>query len=163
MISIARLFVKPLTLRYVKIFSMHPKILRKEAVMLSQPIFGDRSLTQVFYQAVIGRFYNGFSLSTQALLRECTLGFAPCPDGVKTFFIIAPSLDAAEQLIDKMDSILERVAELMAGVGQVALCILPACSEAEQSVDLQNLEKVPPDCLACKFFTIMCADAASDR
>ena len=163
MISIARSFVKPLTLRYVKIFSMHPKILRKEAVMLSQPIFGDRSLTQVFYQAVIGRFYNGFSLSTQALLRECTLGFAPCPDGVKTFFIIAPSLDAAEQLIDKMDSILERVAELMAGVGQVALCILPACSEAEESVDLQNLEKVPPDCLACKFFTIMCADAASDR
>ena len=131
--------------------------------MLSQPIFGDRSLTQVFYQAVIGRFYNGFSLSTQALLRESTLGFAPCPDGVKTFFIIAPSLDAAEQPIDKMDSILERVAELMAGVGQVALCILPAGSEAEQSVDLQNLEKVPPDCLACKFFTIICADAAADR
>ena len=163
MISIARLFVKPLTLRYVKIFSMHPKILRKEVVMLSQPIFGDRSLTQVFYQAVIARFYDGFSLSTQALLRECSLGFAPCPDGVKTFFIIAPSLDAAEQLIEKMDTILERVAELMAGVGQVALCILPAGSEAEQSVDLQNLEKVPPDCLACKFFTIMCADAASDR
>ena len=163
MISIARSFVKSLTLRYVKIFSMHPKILRKEVVMLSQPIFGDRSLTQVFYQAVIARFYDGFSLSTQALLRECSLGFAPCPDGVKTFFIIAPSLDAAEQLIDKMDSILERVAELMAGVGQVALCILPACSEAEQSVDLQNLEKVPPDCLACKFFTIICADAAADR
>ena len=163
MISIARSFVKPLTLRYVKIFSMHQKILRKEVVMLPQPIFGDRSLTQIFYQAVIARFYNGFSLSTQALLRECTLGFAPCPDGVKTFFIIAPSLDAAEQLIDKMDSILERVAELMAGVGQVALCIVPACSEAEQSVDLQNLEKVPPDCLACKFFTIICADAATDR
>jgi hypothetical protein len=131
--------------------------------MLSQPIFGDRSLTQVFYQAVIARFYDGFSLSTQALLRECSLGFAPCPDGVKTFFIIAPSLDAAEQLIDKIDSILERVAELMAGVGQVALCILPAGSEAEQSVDRENLEKVPPDCLACKFFTIICADAASDR
>ncbi|MEG3928432.1 MULTISPECIES: hypothetical protein [unclassified Microcoleus] len=131
--------------------------------MLSQPIFGDRSLTHVFYQAVIARFYDGFSLSTQALLRECTLGFAPCPDGVKTFFIIAPSLDAAEQLIDKMDSILERVAELMAGVGQVALCILPAGSEGEQPVDLQDLEKVPPDCLACKFFTIIWADAAADR
>ncbi|MEG4234412.1 hypothetical protein QUA40_20260 [Microcoleus sp. Pol11C3] len=131
--------------------------------MLSQPIFGDRSLTQAFYQAVIDRFYDGFSLSTQALLRECTLGFAPCPDGVKTFFIIAPSLDAAEQLMEKMDSILERVAELMAGVGQVALCIVPPGSEAEQPVDRQNLEKVPPDCLACKFFTIMCADAAADR
>ncbi len=142
---------------------MHPKILRKEVVMLSQPIFGDRSLTQAFYQAVIDRFYDGFSLSTQALLRECTLGFAPCPDGVKTFFIIAPSLDAAEQLMEKMDSILERVAELMAGVGQVALCIVPPGSEAEQPVDLQDLEKVPPDCLACKFFTIIWADAAADR
>ncbi|MEG5046948.1 hypothetical protein [Microcoleus sp. B4-C1] len=131
--------------------------------MLPQPIFGDRSLTIAFYQAVIARFYDGFSLSTQALLRECTLGFAPCPDGVKTFFIIAPSLDAAEQLMEKMDSILERVAELMAGVGQVALCIVPAGSEAEQPVDLQDLEKVPPDCLACKFFTIIWADAAADR
>ncbi|MEG3909101.1 hypothetical protein QUB37_08220 [Microcoleus sp. AT3-A2] len=131
--------------------------------MLSQPIFGDRSLTIAFYQAVIDRFYNGFSLSTEALLRDCTLGFAPCPDGVKTFFIIAPSLDAAEQLMKKMDSILERVAELMAGVGQVALCIVPPGSEAEQPVDLQDLEKVPPDCLACKFFTIIWADAAADR
>ncbi|MEG4499314.1 hypothetical protein QUB05_20010 [Microcoleus sp. F10-C6] len=131
--------------------------------MLPQPIFGDRSLTQAFYQAVIDRFYDGFSLSTQALLGECTLGFAPCPDGVKTFFIIAPSLDAAEQLIEKIDSILERVGELMAGVGQVALCIVPAGSEAEKSVDLQDLEKVPPDCLACKFFTIIWADAAADR
>ena len=131
--------------------------------MLSQPVFGDRSLTHAFYQAVIARFDEPLSLSTQALLQECTLGFAPCPDGVKTFFIIAPSLDAAEQLIGKIDSILERVGELMAGVGQVSLCIVPAGSEAEQSVDLQNLEKVPPDCLACKFFTIMCADAASDR
>ncbi|MEG4326075.1 hypothetical protein [Microcoleus sp. herbarium5] len=131
--------------------------------MLSQPIFGDRSLTIAFYQAVIDRFYNGFSLSTEALLRDCTLGFAPCPDGVKTFFIIAPSLDAAEQLMKKMDSILKRVAELMAGVGQVALCIVPPGSEAEQPVDLQDLEKVPPDCLACKFFTIIWADAAADR
>lgn len=142
---------------------MLPQILRKEVVMLSQPVFGDRSLTQAFYQAVIDRFDDPLSLSTQALLRECTLGFAPCPEGVKTFFIIAPSLEAAEQLIGKIDNILERVAELMAGVGQVALCIVPPGSEPEEPVDLQNLEKVPPDCLACKFFTIMCADATSDR
>ncbi|MEG4345968.1 hypothetical protein QUB70_22205 [Microcoleus sp. A003_D6] len=131
--------------------------------MLSQPVFGDRSLTIAFYQAVIDRFDYPLSLSTQALLRECTLGFAPCPDGVKTFFIIAPSLDAAEQLSEKIDSILERVTELMAGVGQVALCIVPADSEVDRSVDMQDLEKVPPDCLACKFFTIICADAATDR
>jgi hypothetical protein len=131
--------------------------------MLSQPVFGDRSLTHAFYQAVIARFDEPLSLSTQALLRECTLGFAPCPDGVKTFFMIAPSLDRAEQLIAKIDTILERVAELMAGVGQVALCIVPPGSEAEQAVDLQNLEKVPADCLACKIFTIICADAATDR
>ncbi|MEG3847702.1 hypothetical protein QT971_09795 [Microcoleus sp. herbarium19] len=131
--------------------------------MLSQPVFGDRSLTHAFYQAVIARFDEPLSLSAQALLRECTLGFAPCPAGVKTFFIIAPSLDAAEQLIAKIDSILERVAELMAGVGQVALCIVPPSSETDRPVDLQDLEKVPADCLACKIFNIICADAASDR
>jgi hypothetical protein len=131
--------------------------------MLFQPISGDRSLTQAFYQAVIDRFDRGFSLSTQALLRECTLGFAPSPDGVKTFFMIAPTLEAAEQLIIKIDSILERVAELMAGVGQVALCVRPAGSEALETVDRQNLEKVPTDCLVCQFFSIICADQLSDR
>ena len=69
----------------------------------------------------------------------------------------------AEGLIGKIDFILERVAELMAGVGQVALCIVPAGSDVDREVDLQNLEKVPPDCLACKIFTIICADAATDR
>ncbi len=131
--------------------------------MLFQPISGDRSLTQAFYQAVIDRFDRGFSLSTQALLRECTLGFAPSPEGVKTFLIIAPTLEAAEQLIDKIDSILERVAELMAGVGQVALCVMPAGSEALETVDRQSLEKVPTDCLACKFFSIMCDCETADR
>ncbi len=124
--------------------------------MLPQPIFGDRSLTKAFYQAVIDRFYNGFNLSTQALLRECTLGFAPSPEGVKTFFIIAPTLVAAEQIIAEIDSILQRVAELMAGVGQVGLCIIPPGSAAPESVDLQSSEKVPVDCLACKFFSIFC-------
>lgn len=132
--------------------------------MLFQPISGDRSLTQAFYQAVIDRFDNGFSLSTQALLRECTLGFAPSPDdGLKTFFMIAPTLETAEQLIIKMDSILERVAELMAGVGQVALCVRPAGSEALETVDRQNLEKVPTDCLVCKFFSIFCDCETADR
>ncbi|WP_377475317.1 MAG: hypothetical protein P2A85_20955 [Microcoleus anatoxicus] len=131
--------------------------------MLSQPIFGDRSLTQAFYQAVIDRFDDPLSLSTQALLRECTLGFAPSPEGVKTFLIIAPTLEAAEQLINKMESILDRVAELMAGVGQVALCVKPADSAALETVDRQNLEKVPTDCLACKFFSIMCDCETADR
>ena len=131
--------------------------------MLFQPIFGDRSLTQAFYQAVIDRFDNGFSLSTQALLRECTLGFAPSPEGVKTFFIVAPTLEAAEQLIDKMESILDRVAELMAGVGQVALCVMPAGSEALETVDRQSSEKVTVDCLACKFFSIFCDCETAER
>ena len=38
--------------------------------MLSQPVFGDRSLTIAFYQAVINRFHEPLSLSTQALLRR---------------------------------------------------------------------------------------------
>jgi uncharacterized ferredoxin-like protein len=142
---------------------MFLKILQKEVAMLFQPIFGDRSLTQAFYQAVIDRFDNGFSLSTQALLRECTLGFAPSPEGVKTFFIVAPTLEAAEQLIDKMESILDRVAELMAGVGQVALCVMPAGSEALETVDRQSSEKVTVDCLACKFFSIFCDCETAER
>jgi hypothetical protein len=55
-----------------------------------------------------------------------------------------------------MESILERVAELMAGVGQVALCVMPAGTEALETVDRRSLEKVPTDCLACKFFSIFC-------
>jgi hypothetical protein len=131
--------------------------------MLPQPIFGDRSLTQAFYQAVIDRFYDGFNFSTQALLRECTLGFAPCPEGVKTFFIIAPTLVAAEQIIAEIDSILQRVAELMAGVGQVGLCVIPPGSECSESVDRQSSEKVPVDCLACKFFSIFCDCETTER
>lgn len=142
---------------------MLPKILRKEVVMLSQPVFGDRSLTIAFDRAVIARFDEPLSLSTQALLEDCTLGFAACPEGVKTFFIIAPSLDVADELIQRIDSILDRVVELMAGVRQVGLCIFPTDSEDEQPVELPNSEKVPPDCIACKFFTIICADAANDR
>ncbi|MEG3937391.1 hypothetical protein QT995_04375 [Microcoleus sp. S36b_A3] len=131
--------------------------------MLSQPVFGDRSLTQAFDRAVIDRFDEPLSLSTQALLEDCTLGFAACPEGVKTFFIIAPSLDVADELIQRIDSILDRVVELMAGVRQVGLCIFPTDSEDEQPVELPNSEKVPPDCIACKFFTVICADAETDR
>lgn len=131
--------------------------------MLPQPIFGDRSLTQAFYQAVIDRFYDGFNLSTQRLLRECTLGFAPSPSGVKTFFIVAPTLVAAEQIVAEIDYILQRVAELMAGVGQVGLCVVPPGSEAAESVDRQSSEKVPLDCLACKFFSIFCDCETAER
>jgi hypothetical protein len=131
--------------------------------MLPQPIFGDRSLTQAFYQAVIDRFYHGFNLSTQALLRECTLGFAPSPAGVKTFFIVAPTMVVAEQLMEEMDYILKRVVELMAGVGLVGLCIIPPGSDTPELVDLQSSEKVPVDCLACKFFSIFCDCETADR
>ena len=53
--------------------------------MLSQPVFGDRSLTIAFYQAVIDRFDDPLSLSTQALLRECTSASPLVPMESKPF------------------------------------------------------------------------------
>ncbi|MCU0544315.1 MAG: hypothetical protein MUE44_19420 [Oscillatoriaceae cyanobacterium Prado104] len=130
--------------------------------MLSQPIFGDRSLSQAFYRTVIERFSNAFKPSVRALLAECTFGFAPSPEGIKTFFVVAPALEVAEELLAEIDTILARTAELMVGVGQVALCAIPPGNEPQQTVDLQELEKVPSECLVCKFFSIIGDSEASD-
>ena len=131
--------------------------------MLSQPIFGDRSLSQAFYRAVIERFCEPFNPEVRSLLEQCTLGFAPSPEGVKTLFVVAPALFVAEELLAEIDSILERTAELMVGVGQVALCAIPPGGRPQKTVDLQDLEKVPSDCLVCKFFSIIDESETSDR
>ncbi|MGL5060885.1 MAG: hypothetical protein ACRC62_12990 [Microcoleus sp.] len=130
--------------------------------MLSQPIFGDRSLSQAFYSSVIQRFSEPFNPSVRALLEQCTLGFAPSPEGVKTLFVVAPRLEVAEELLTEIDIILERTAELMVGVGQVALCAIPLGNQSQQTADLQNLEKVPSECLVCKFFSIIDDRETSD-
>ncbi|MGE5657284.1 MAG: hypothetical protein ACM37W_11810 [Actinomycetota bacterium] len=122
--------------------------------MLSQPIFGDRALSDSLYRALINRFYDSLNLSTQTLLGECTLGFAPSPEGVKTFFIVAPSPAQAEQVIQEMDSIVNRVATLMAGVGQIAVCINPTASQEQQQMSCGENPAIP-QYMACKFFEIL--------
>ncbi|MGB3512278.1 MAG: hypothetical protein WBA93_24180 [Microcoleaceae cyanobacterium] len=110
--------------------------------MLSQPTFGDHSLSQSFYQALINRFHDSLSLSTQVLLGECSFGFAPNSLGVKTFFIIAPSISVAEQLFQDIDSLKNRVTSLMAGVGQLGICMNPPTEQVETNIDNnRELEK----------------------
>lgn len=122
--------------------------------MLYQPIFGDRALSESLYRTLINRFHDSLSLSAQVLLNECILGFAPSPDGVKTFFIVAPSLGVAEELIEEIDSLVNRVATLMAGVGILAICLNPSENQRQQPRDTKDTGKFPPEYMACKFFSV---------
>ncbi|HLO51893.1 MAG TPA: hypothetical protein VK211_26015 [Kamptonema sp.] len=122
--------------------------------MLYQPIFGDRALSESLYRALINRFHDSLSLSLQSILSECTLGFAPSPDGVKTFFIVAPSLAVAEELIKEIDSLVNRVATLMGGVGLLAICLNPSEDREQWVTEAKDTGKFPPQYMACKFFAI---------
>lgn len=93
--------------------------------MLSQPIFGDRSLNESLYRALLNRLFDSVEASTQGLLDQCSFGIAPNSQGVKTFFIIAPYLQIAEGLIQKVDILQERVMALMPGIGLIGLCVNP--------------------------------------
>jgi hypothetical protein len=125
--------------------------------MLPQPIFNNRALSESFYQALVNRFHHSLNLATQTLLGECSYGMAPSPTGVKTFLIIAPSRLIAEQLVQEIHSILQRVSSLMAGVGQVAVCIAPPqemVNRLNASEKPEPSPKVPPSHMACKIFPI---------
>lgn len=134
--------------------------------MLSQPIFDDRFLSESFYKALIGRFYNSLHQSTQSLLGECSFGMAPSPTGVKTFFIVAPTVLVGEQLIGAIDTILDRVSALMGGVGQVAICINPPKDVAETSPTPDECDRAPdghPQYMMCKIFPISREESPSDE
>ncbi|NEP42950.1 MAG: hypothetical protein F6K35_28475 [Okeania sp. SIO2H7] len=93
--------------------------------MLSQPTFGDRSLNESLYRALLTRLFDSVSVSTRRLLDECCFGIAPSQQGVKTFFIIAPYLQIAEGLIEDIDSLQEWVMALMPGIGLIGICVNP--------------------------------------
>ena len=139
--------------------------------MLSQPTFGDHSLSESFYQALINRFHDSLSLSTQTLLGECSFGFAPNSLGLKTFFIIAPSISVAEQLFQDIDNLKNRVISLMAGVGQLGICVNPLESKLEISFDSKpeksrncndQPNKFPPRYMMCKIVSIDFSDENLD-
>ncbi|NET43541.1 hypothetical protein [Okeania sp. SIO2B3] len=132
--------------------------------MLSKPTFDDHSLSESFYQALINLFYESLSLSTQSLLGECSFGFAPDSLGVKTFFIIAPSILEADRLIQDIDSLKNRVMSLMGGVGKIAICVNPL--KETEGTNSQNYEEekfrdcvdqareILPQYMMCKIFPI---------
>lgn len=125
--------------------------------MLSQPIFDDRALNNSLYQALIERFCDTLPSSIQSQLSECSFGFAPSPTGVKTFFIVSPSLDIAEPLLSDIDQIVERVQTLMIGVGQVALCIQPQNNPVEtpsSSHLCHSSQTLHPQSMMCKIFPV---------
>ncbi len=133
--------------------------------MLSQPTFGDHSLSQSFYQTLINRFHDTLSFSTQTLLGECSFGIAPNSQGVKTFFIIAPSLSVAEKLFQDIDSLKNRVVSLMGGVGQIGICVNPLTNQSETSTQNEMTVEKSRNCnsqskeflpqyMMCKIFPI---------
>lgn len=126
--------------------------------MLSQPKFDDRALNQSLYQTLVDRFYDTLNLSTQTQLAECSFGFAPSPTGIQTFMIVAPSLVVAEQLLQELEHIIERIQSLMAGVGQVAICIAPQqdpyLSKTSVSQSCNSSKGTHPSYMMCKIFPV---------
>ncbi|MGD1700966.1 hypothetical protein [Dapis sp. BLCC M229] len=125
--------------------------------MLSRRTFDDHSLSESFYQALINRFYETLSFSTQSLLDESTFGFAPDSFGVKTFFIITPSILDADKLGQNIDSLKNRVISLMPGVGKLAICVNPLKEgkELETSGDcVDEKQEFLPRYMMCKIFPI---------
>ena len=115
-----------------KIFSQTHRVSIAESIMLSQPIFDDRALSESFYKTLFKRLCESFDCSTQALFSECTFGIAPSPTGEKTFFIIVPSVEVAEQLIDRIDRIQIEVNNRISGIQQTAICVQPPGADPQQ-------------------------------
>ena len=124
--------------------------------MLSKPSFDDRSLAESFYGSLLRHFYNSFDSSTQVLLEECRFGIAPSPAGVKTFFIVAPSVGVAEQLIERTDSILKQVSRLVAGVELTAICAIPFASEGDGADLASESRQLLPKFMLGKIFSNSC-------
>ena len=125
--------------------------------MLPQPTFDNRALSESFYQTLLNRFHDSLNLATQSRLGECSYGMAPSPTGVMTFMIVAPSQLIAEQLIQEIHLISQRVSTLMVGIGQVAVCIAPPQEGAERSdspTKSEPSDQTPPRQMACKIFPI---------
>lgn len=98
--------------------------------MLSESSFSDRALAEDFYTTLFDRFCESCEPTVRETLHECTFGLMPDRVGVKTLFIVAPNQFLTQQLKNHTDSIANRVADLMPGIGRVALCFLPPSRDA---------------------------------
>lgn len=120
--------------------------------MLFRPSFDDRTLAESFYQTLLHRFCDSFERPVQQLLDECTFGIAPSQTGEKTFLILAPSLDVAEQLTECIDTIIANVTELMAGIEKTAICVVPPTTQDQPTPESPNSQS-PPKFMMGKIFS----------
>lgn len=121
--------------------------------MLSQPIFGDRSLNESLYRALLNRLFDSVKVSTRGLLDECCFGIAPNSQGVKTFFIIAPYLQIAEGLIEELELLQERVIALMPGIGLIGICVNPPKDNGDDGGREEGDANLPLY-MSCKLFKL---------
>ncbi len=126
--------------------------------MLHQPIFNDHDINESLYQALIHRLIQSLSPWTQTLLKDCIFGIAPNSAGVKTFFVLAPTHQAADELIQDHVHLLQRVDTLMAGIGQLAICIAPPRDPREDAPKMScspdHADSHLPQYMMCKLFQL---------
>lgn len=128
--------------------------------MLSQPMFDDRALAKSFYEALVNRFCSRFDSHTRQIFSESIFGIAPGPGGEKTLFIVAPSVDIAQELLGDIDHIIAQVTDLMPGIEQTAICAMPPVSEVEARTVTPHPEmeltspygQLPPQLMMGKIF-----------
>jgi hypothetical protein len=126
--------------------------------MLSQSSFDDQALAECFYGELFNRFYNSCNSSLQLVLYGCSFGIAPNQNGIRTFFIVAPTLDVAEQLIQSIDGLLKPVVRLMPGVEQTAICFVPPESQVENSTERNKSRQYTYNFIIGKFFPNIAVD-----
>jgi hypothetical protein len=110
--------------------------------MLSESSFSDRAIVDEFYATLFNHFYEMFEPSLQVDLDMCTFGIVPSQTGVRTLFIVAANQHIAARLRNHVDTIIDRVVDLMPGVERTAICFLPPDIELDAEWDLTG--NLPP-------------------
>jgi hypothetical protein len=110
--------------------------------MLSESSFSDRAIVDEFYATLFNHFYDAFDPSIQVSLDMCTFGIVPSQTGVRTLFIVAANQHIATRLRDRVETILERVVDLMPGIERTAICFLPP--DLEFDADWEATGSLPP-------------------
>ncbi|MGK7900327.1 MAG: hypothetical protein AB4352_02735 [Hormoscilla sp.] len=120
--------------------------------MLSQSSQDDRVLAQDFYRALFNLFYESCDPLIQLLLKYCTFGIAPSDRGQRTFFIIAPDQEMAEELVEEIDSIVKQVSRLTVGVKQTAICFVPDEKQSAYCAMNYDPSQIPSNFLMGQIF-----------
>lgn len=120
--------------------------------MLFQSSFDDRFLVESFYGELFDRFYTVCNSRIQLLLQDCSFGIAPNANKVITFFIVAPNRDAADKLMQYIDSIIDQAVELMPGIKQTAICYIPYENQVEEPAEMKKFRQNSSQFMVAKFF-----------